>query len=140
MNAMKIRVLITDDHPVFRRALRCFLELDPAIEIVGEASSGEQACSMARECLAHVVCVDWRMAKMDGVETIRRLIAATPDIKIIALSAGFEQGIEAAMLAAGASIYINKEQITEQLLPAIHALFSQHEATLAAPHAIGTAA
>ena len=139
MSAMKIRVLITDDHPVFRRALRYFLELDPAIEVIGEASNGEQACSMAREGLAHVVCVDWRMARMDGVETIRRLIAATPDIQIIALSAGFEEGIEAAMLAAGASRYINKEQITDQLLPAIHALFSQREVRLA-PHVLGTAA
>lgn len=139
MSAMKIRVLITDDHPVFRRALRYFLELDPAIEVIGEASSGEQACSMAREGLAHVVCVDWRMARMDGVETIRRLIAATPDIQIIALSAGFEEGIEAAMLAAGASRYINKEQITDQLLPAIHALFAQREVRLA-PHVLGTPA
>lgn len=140
MSALKIRVLITDDHPVFRRALRYFLELDPAIEVVGEASSGEQACLLAQDSLAHVACVDWRMAAMDGVETIRRLIAATPDIKVIALSAGFEEGIEAAMLAAGASRYINKEQISDHLLPAIHALFSQREGDLAAPHAIGTPA
>lgn len=136
MTAMKIRVLITDDHPVFRRALRYFLELDPDIEVIGEASSGEQACSMAQDSLAHIVCVDWRMAQMNGVETIRRLLAATPHIKIIALSAGFEQGIEASMLAAGASTYINKEHIAEHLLPAIHALFLQR-AVASAPHAIG---
>ena len=129
MNVIRIRVLITDDHAQFRRALRCFLELDPAIEIIGEASSGQQACSMAQEGRAQVVCVDWRMAGMNGIDTIRRLLAVMPQIKIIALSAGFEEGVEAAMLAAGALCYINKERVSEQLLPAIHALFAQPQAT-----------
>ena len=132
MNAMKIRVLITDDHAMFRRALRYFLELDPHIEVIGEATSGQQACSMAQEGQAQLVCVDWRMAQMNGIETIRHLVAAMPHIKIIALSAGFEEGIEAAMLAAGASRYINKENITEHLLPAIHALFPCGEVEVAA--------
>lgn len=135
MNATKIRVLITDDHPQFRRALRYFLELDPAIEVIGEASSGQQACSMALESLAHVVCVDWRMAQMNGIETTRQLIAALPHIQIIALSAGGNAGIEAEMLAAGASRYIDKEDVTDQLLPAIHALFARRELIPAAQHA-----
>lgn len=126
-NAIKIRVLITDDHPQFRRALRYFLELDPAIEIIGEASSGQQACSMAQEGRAQVVCVDWRMAGMNGIETIRHLLSAMPHVKIIALSAGFEEGVEAAMLAAGACRYINKERVSDQLLPAIHGLFAALE-------------
>ncbi len=120
---MKIRVLITDDHKLFRKALRSLLEVDPTIEIIGEAGSGQEACNMAKDSLAQVVCVDWRMAGMDGIETTRRLLAAMPHLKIIALSAGFEHGTEAHMLAAGASTYINKEDVFENLLPAIHALF-----------------
>lgn len=139
MNAMKIRVLITDDHPQFRRALRYFLELDPALEIIGEASSGEQACRMAQAGRAQLVCVDWRMAEMNGVETIEHLLSVMPHIKIIALSAGFEDGVETAMLAAGASRYINKEHVSDQLLPAIHALFPEPQADSTAQHACGTA-
>ena len=129
MNAMKIRVLITDDHAQFRRALRYFLELDPALEVIGEASNGQQACSMAQAGRAQLVCVDWRMADMNGIETILHLLRAMPHLKIIALSAGFEEGVETAMLAAGASRYINKEHVSDQLLPAIHALFPQQAAS-----------
>ena len=139
MNTTKIRVLITDDHPQFRRALRYFLELDPAIDIIGEASSGQQACSMAQEGRAQVVCVDWRMAGMNGIETIGQLLRTMPHIRIIALSAGFEEGVEAAMLAAGAACFINKERVSDQLLPAIHALFAQQEAMSAAQQGAGTA-
>ncbi|NMM36403.1 MAG: response regulator transcription factor [Glaciimonas sp.] len=123
----KIRVLITDDHELFRRALRYLLEADPAIDVIGEASNGQEACDMAKERLAQVVCVDWRMAEMDGIETIQRLITVMPQIKIIALSAGFEHGTEAKMLAAGADIYINKEDVSGKLLPAIHAFFPRRK-------------
>ena len=139
MNATKIRVLITDDHAQFRRALRHFLELDPALEVIGEASCGQQACSMAQTGRAQVVCVDWRMADMNGIETILHLLRAMPHLKIIALSAGFEEGVETAMLAAGASRYINKEHVSDQLLPAIHALFPQPAASSPAQQACATA-
>lgn len=120
---MNIRVLIADDHETFRRALRSLLETDPEIEIIGEVSNGREACSMATENLAQVVCMDFRMAGMDGVETTRCLIAAMPHLKIIGLSADFEAGIASEMLAAGASVFIPKENAAEQLLPAIHAMF-----------------
>lgn len=119
---MKIRILIVDDHKVFRSALRCLLEMDPAIEVVGEAGNGLEASLMVAASHAQVVCMDFRMAKMDGVESTQCLLAVIPQIKIIGLSAGYDSQTEAQMLAAGAAIFIAKERVAEDLLPAIHAL------------------
>jgi DNA-binding NarL/FixJ family response regulator len=124
---MKIRVLIADDHKAFRSALRCLLEMDPAIDVIGEASNGQEACQMATEQLAQVVCMDFRMARMDGAEATRRLITAIPHIKIIGLSASFDDSTESEMLAAGASVYVSKAHVVEDLLPAIHALVSLND-------------
>ena len=121
---MKIRVLIADDHATFRSALRRLLEMDPDIEVSGEAGSGQQACALAMESHADVVCMDFRMADMDGIESTRRLIAAMPDIKIIGMSASFEASTESAMLAAGACMYIPKAHACDDLVPAIRAMFS----------------
>ena len=79
---------------------------------------------MAKESLAQVVCMDFRMAGMDGVETTRRLIAAMPQIKVIGLSACFEASTEFEMRAAGVSIFMVKANVAEDLLPAIHAVLS----------------
>jgi DNA-binding NarL/FixJ family response regulator len=121
---MKIRVLIADDHRGFRNALRCLLEIDPDIDIIGEASSGEQACSMAIELMPHVICIDFRMSQMDGVESTRRLNTALPHLKIIGLSACDDSDTQAQMLAAGASMFVHKQHATDDLRPAIHALYA----------------
>jgi DNA-binding NarL/FixJ family response regulator len=121
---MTIRVLIADDHRGFRNALRCLLEIDPDLDVIGEASSGQEACRMAIKLLPHVVCIDFRMSQMDGVESIRRLNAALPDLKIIGLSASDESDTEAEMLAAGASMFVHKQRAADDLRAAIHALFA----------------
>ena len=118
----RIRVMITDDHAVFRNALCCLLETDPAIEVVGMTASGQQACDMAQDTQPQVICMDCMMGAMDGIETTRQLMRAMPHMKIIGLSAGCDDGTEAAMLAAGACRYIDKANICNDLLPAIHAL------------------
>ena len=121
---MKIRVLIVDDQRLFRSALRCLLEIDPAIDVIGEASNGLEACSMAILHSAQVACMDFRMAQMDGVESTRLLLAALPQLKIIGLSANCDAATEDEMRAAGAATYVAKQNAAEQLLPAIHALFA----------------
>jgi DNA-binding NarL/FixJ family response regulator len=120
---MKIRVLIADDNKIFRAALRYLLEMDPAIDVIGEASSGQEACRMAIEYRAQVVCMDFRMAGMDGLESIRRLKKTIPHIKVIGLSASFEPSTESEMLMAGASVYVSKADVSDKLLRAIHAQF-----------------
>jgi two-component system invasion response regulator UvrY len=121
---MKIRVLIADDHRGFRNALRCLLEMDTDIDVIGEATSGDEACSMAIALSPHVVCIDFRMNQIDGAESTRRLNTALPHLKIIGLSACDESSTEAQMLAAGASMFVHKQRATDDLRPAIHALFA----------------
>jgi DNA-binding NarL/FixJ family response regulator len=125
---MKIRVLIADDHQAFRNALRCLLEVDPDIVVIGEASSGQEACAMALDLLPHIVCIDFRMSQMDGAESTRRLTEKLPQLKIIGLSASNDSDTAEAMLSAGASIFINKQHAADELGPAIHALFLLVEA------------
>ncbi len=71
-DAMAIRVLITDGHKVVRRRLHGFLELDPALEVVGEASNGEEAVELARRLEPDVVLSDWRMPRFEAPEALER--------------------------------------------------------------------
>lgn len=121
---MKIRVLIADDSKLFRSALRNLLEMDPEIDVIGEASSGLEACRVALESRPQVVCMDFRMDQKNSIDSTRRLMAAMPEMKIIGLSACFEDSTQAAMLAAGAVTYVVKANAAKELLPAIHALFA----------------
>jgi DNA-binding NarL/FixJ family response regulator len=88
---MAIRVLITDDHGVVRQGLRMFLSLDPEVEVVGEATNGEEAVELARELRPDVVLMDLLMPVMDGIaatEEIRRDLA---DVEVIALTSVLEK-------------------------------------------------
>ncbi len=79
---MTIRILIADDHKVVRRGLRGFLELDPALEVVGEAGNGEEAVAMARHLEPDVVLMDLLMPVMDGIEATRQIRRRLPDVEV----------------------------------------------------------
>jgi len=87
---MTIRVLITDDHQVVRRGLRGFLELDPELEVVGEASNGEEAVSMARRLQPDVVLMDLLMPVMDGIEATGEIRRELPEVEVVALTSVLE--------------------------------------------------
>jgi DNA-binding NarL/FixJ family response regulator len=94
-DAVTIRVLITDDHKVVRRGLRGFLELDPALEVVGEAGNGEEALRMAHELRPDVVLMDLLMPVMDGIEATRQIRRRLPDVVLMDLLMPVMDGIEA---------------------------------------------
>lgn len=118
----KVRVLLADDHPLFREALRFMLAGEATIQIVGEAGDGIEVALLARETEPDVVCMDVSMPGMDGIETTRRLIAARPGIKVIGLSAGADRGNVCKMLDAGASGYVTKEAAGSELPRALRAV------------------
>src|SRR5918997_2605172 len=99
---MATRILITDDHGVVRQGLRMFLSLDPELEVVGEASNGEEAVAMARELEPNVVLMDLLMPVMDGIEATKAIRAAMPDVEVIALTSVLEDGSVAGAVKAGA--------------------------------------
>ena len=121
---MKIRVLLADDHQLFRDALRVMLEKENSIEVVAETGDGLEVIELARKMLPDVVCMDISMPGMNGIETSRRLVGACPATKIIGLSAFSEQRYIFEMLNAGAHGYITKAAAGDQLLRAIRAVLA----------------
>ena len=119
---MALRVMIVDDHRVFRRALAQSLADDAEIEVVAEAGDGIEALARAAACLPDVICMDISMPHMDGIETTRQLQSRLPQIKIIGLSAYSEQRLVMDMLAAGAAGYVNKAEAAVELPAALKAV------------------
>ncbi|MCA1716481.1 MAG: response regulator transcription factor [Actinobacteria bacterium] len=118
---MTIRVLITDDHKVVRRGLRGFLELDPALEVVGEASNGEEAVAMAQHLAPDVVLMDLLMPVMDGIEATRQIRKETPDVEVVALTSVLEDASVTGAIKAGAIGYLLKTTDADELCEAIKA-------------------
>ena len=118
---MKIRTLITDDHKVVRRGLRGFLELDPGLEVVGEASNGEEAVEMALRLKPDVVLMDLLMPVMDGIEATRGIRLRLPEVEVVALTSVLEDASVTGAIKAGAIGYLLKTTEADELCEAIRA-------------------
>jgi two-component system, NarL family, response regulator LiaR len=114
-----VRVLIADDHSVVRQGLRMFLKLDPELEIIGEAATGEEALQMARERRPDVVLMDLLMPTMDGVTATRLIRAEMPDVEVIALTSVLEDEAVTGAIRAGAIGYLLKNTEADELRRAI---------------------
>ncbi|UCV05566.1 response regulator [Dechloromonas denitrificans] len=119
---MKLRILLADDHQMFREALRILLERNPDFEIVAETGDGLEVLALARDSAPNIICLDIDMPGLNGIEITRQLAAAHPTIKIIALSVFSDRGYIADMLSAGASAYVTKAAAGAELLRAIDAV------------------
>jgi DNA-binding NarL/FixJ family response regulator len=122
-----IRVLLVDDHAVVRRGLRAFVETEPALEVVGEASDGQQALDLLREWhtlawpLPHVVLMDLRMPRMDGTEATKRMSADYPTVRVVILTSFGEAERVQGALTAGAAGYLLKDAEPAEVAAAIRA-------------------
>jgi len=115
-----IRVLIADDHAIVREGLRTILGFQEGVEVVGEASDGQEAVDLAQELLADVVLMDIRMSKLDGVEATRRIKAQNPQIGVIVLTNYDDDRYVFEGIEAGASGYLLKDIGADDLSEAIH--------------------
>ncbi|MFO7964321.1 MAG: PAS domain S-box protein [Desulfobacterales bacterium] len=115
----KISILLVDDHRVMRDGLANLLDLHADIEVLGQASDGEEAVNLARELLPDVILMDVNMPKMDGIEATRAITSEFPHIRIIGLSMYDEDDKAAEMIEAGASAYRSKSGNTDLLLSSI---------------------
>lgn len=120
---MKVRVLLADDHKMFRHALRLILEDEPNVEIVGEAGDGQEMLALAHRVEPDVVCMDISMPLMDGIDATRRLLAIRPSVKVIGLSAYSDQYYVRQMMSAGAAGYITKAESAEEIMRAINTVY-----------------
>lgn len=118
---LTIRTLITDDHKVVRRGLRGFLELDPELEVVGEASNSEEAVQMARGLAPDVVLMDLLMPVMDGIEATAEIRRRMPEVEVVALTSVLEDAAVTGAIKAGAIGYLLKTTEADELCEAIRA-------------------
>ena len=116
---MSIRVLIADDHGVVRQGLVMYLNLDPEIEVVGEASNGEEAVRAARELSPDVVLMDLLMPVMDGISATGAIKAEMPGVEVVALTSVLDDGAVTGAVRAGAIGYLLKKTNARELCRAI---------------------
>ena len=116
---MAIRILIADDHSVVRQGLRMFLDLDPELEVVGEAENGARAVELAHELKPDVVLMDLLMPVMDGLTAISTIRTELPDVEVIALTSVLEDVSVVGAVKAGAIGYLLKDTQADDLRRAI---------------------
>ena len=117
-----IRVMICDDHALFRRGLIMVLEAEDDIEVVAEAEDGADALEKAVEFVPDVVLMDVRMPGVDGIEATRRIAEKVPTTKILMLTVSDEEEDLYEAIKAGATGYLLKEVSIEEVAPAARAV------------------
>jgi DNA-binding NarL/FixJ family response regulator len=115
------RLLIVDDHAVVRQGLRTFLDLEPSLEVVGEAADGAEAVRAARRIRPDVILMDLLMPEMDGITAIQLIRQELPEIEIIALTSVLEDASVMGAVRAGAIGYLLKDSHADELVRAIKA-------------------
>jgi DNA-binding NarL/FixJ family response regulator len=116
-----IRILIADDHPVFRFGLRAMLNAMPDTEVVGEGTTGEEILALADSVQPDVILMDINMPGVNGIEATRRIREANPDIRILMVTMLEDDSVFAAM-RAGARGYVVKGAEPSEVLRAIRAV------------------
>jgi DNA-binding NarL/FixJ family response regulator len=120
---MSIRVMIVDDHRILRAGLKTLLNPDPNLEVVGEATNGEEALQIAREIRPDVVLMDIGMPGMDALEATRQFVRMVPNSRVLILTMYEDGELLQAYLRAGASGYIIKRAAESELIDAIYAVW-----------------
>jgi two-component system, NarL family, response regulator NreC len=116
---MATKVLLVDDHHIFRDGLRTLIEKEKGMEVVAEAENGRKAVKLAEKVAPDVVVIDVSMPDMNGIEATKKIIGGGTDIKVIALSMHSDRRFVLGMLEAGASGYLLKDCAFAELAGAI---------------------
>jgi NarL family two-component system response regulator LiaR len=118
----KIKILIADDHAFVREGTRRILEQEPDLEVVAEASNGEEAVALASDLKPDVAIIDVAMPKLDGIEATRRIKALCPAVAVLVLSAYDDDQFVFGLLEAGAAGYLLKSVRGHEIVDAIRAV------------------
>jgi signal transduction histidine kinase len=114
-----VHVLLVDDHKIVREGIAQLLQSQPGIMIVGEAADGKEAVDLALELRPDAIVMDVTMPRLDGVDATRQIVAALPEVRIIALSTHEERDMSTAMIEAGAVAYLTKGGRADDLVAAV---------------------
>lgn len=118
---MTIRILVADDHKVVRQGIGMFLELDPELQMIGEAADGAEAVRLARELEPDVVLMDLLMPVKDGIAATTEIRRELPDVEVLALTSVLEDASVTGAVKAGAIGYLLKDTDADALCRAIKA-------------------
>jgi two-component system nitrate/nitrite response regulator NarL len=119
-----IRILIADDHPIFRDGLRKLLSAEPGFSVVGEATDGMEAVRAAKEIESDVMLLDVAMPRLDGMECIPQVLAEAPGVHVILLTAAIADSDLLRAFQMGARGVVLKEAATQRLIEAIRTVMS----------------
>ena len=117
-----LSVLVADDHPFFRDGLRSLLTSSPDTELIGEASTGEEAISLAAELQPDVILMDIQMPGMGGIEATRRIVEDNPNVRVLVVTMFEDDGTVFRAMRAGARGYMLKGANYAEMLRAIRAI------------------
>jgi len=122
MDRERIRILIADDHAVLRAGLRMLLNAQPDMRVVGEAADGNEALARVGELSPDLVLLDIAMPGLGGLEALRQIKAAHPEVEVLVLTMHDDEGYLRQVLEAGGSGYVLKRAADTELLSAIRAV------------------
>jgi two-component system invasion response regulator UvrY len=117
-----IKVIVVDDHELIRSGIKALLSDLPNIEVIATAGSGEEAILLAKQQKPNVILMDVRMPGIGGIAATQKIVAAHPDIKIIALTSCTEEPFPTNLLKAGAHGYLTKGATVEKMAQAIQSV------------------
>lgn len=117
-----LRVLIADDHPLFRDGLRAMLASASDVELVGEASTGEEAVALATEIQPDLIVMDIQMPQGDGIEATRRIVQDSPHVRVLVVTMFEDDATVFSAMRAGARGYVLKGANYAEMLRAIRAV------------------
>jgi DNA-binding NarL/FixJ family response regulator len=118
----QFRILIADDHPLFRTGMRTLLTSMPEFEVVGEAATGEQVVTLAEQLYPEIILMDLHMPGMSGIEATRSILQVSPQIRVLIVTMFEEDASVFAALRAGARGYVLKDAEEEEIIRAIRAV------------------
>lgn len=123
---MSMRILVADNHGILRQGIQALIEKHSDMEVIGHAGDGLTAVEMTRELQPDVVLMDVTMPVLNGIEATRRIKSELPDVKVLALSVHAKREFVLDMTRAGASGYILKECVLDDLVQALNTVVAGH--------------
>src|SRR5215207_2777470 len=116
------RIVIADDHPIFRAGLKAVIESDPSFSVVGEASDGEEALSLVQSNTPDVVLLDYNMPKLTGFELLAEIARRKIDVTSIMLTMHQEEAMFAKAMELGVRGYVLKDSASIDIVNCLHAV------------------